>query len=288
MDYRARFYSSALGRFVQPDSIIPNPANPQAFNRYTYVLNDPIRFNDPSGHVCSDPDDLWSPSCDGGGGPPPNSPAPLPSAPVVINNPDPLDDGLVPDEPRRNRGGARGGGEEDEALLESLLGLWDDYNYYAGSSDIPLYQYYSWWFDLTVTGNVGFAYSNNSPWTISLFPPSLEHTFYQTHDGFSLNYDPINPYVGYGQSLPHSLISSVSGINVNPINGAVTSNLSLGSGRWSYSQSLTIKATVRPLEATVATVAGGIGLAYWAFGPTGIVAAGETVRRLAPVLQGLR
>jgi hypothetical protein len=37
------------------------------------VLNNPIRFNDPTGHVCSDPDDLWSPSCDGNGGPPSNT-----------------------------------------------------------------------------------------------------------------------------------------------------------------------------------------------------------------------
>jgi len=50
MDYKARFYSPALGRFVQPDSIIPNPANPQNFNRFGYVLNNPIVFTDPTGH----------------------------------------------------------------------------------------------------------------------------------------------------------------------------------------------------------------------------------------------
>jgi hypothetical protein len=50
MDYRARFYSVALGRFQQPDTIIPNPANPQSFNRFSYVYNRPINYNDPSGH----------------------------------------------------------------------------------------------------------------------------------------------------------------------------------------------------------------------------------------------
>jgi len=50
MDYRARFYSPALGRFIQPDTIIPSPANPQAWNRYTYVYNNPILYNDPTGH----------------------------------------------------------------------------------------------------------------------------------------------------------------------------------------------------------------------------------------------
>ena len=62
MDYKARFYSVGLGRFLQPDSIIPNPANPQSWNRYSYVENRPILFNDPFGHdsVCgysySDPE----------------------------------------------------------------------------------------------------------------------------------------------------------------------------------------------------------------------------------------
>jgi len=29
---------------------VPNPANPQAWNRFSYVLNNPIIFSDPSGH----------------------------------------------------------------------------------------------------------------------------------------------------------------------------------------------------------------------------------------------
>jgi len=53
MDYKARFYSSALGRFIQPDTIIPDASNPQAWNRYSYVFNRPISLNDPSGH-CPD------------------------------------------------------------------------------------------------------------------------------------------------------------------------------------------------------------------------------------------
>jgi len=54
MDYRARFYSPSLGRFVQADSIVPGAGNPQAFNRYAYVANNPINFTDPSGRIICD------------------------------------------------------------------------------------------------------------------------------------------------------------------------------------------------------------------------------------------
>ncbi|MBM3135718.1 MAG: hypothetical protein FJZ89_10660 [Chloroflexi bacterium] len=47
--YGARYYDAALGRFIQPDTIVPNPVNPQALNRYSYVLNNPLRFIDPTG-----------------------------------------------------------------------------------------------------------------------------------------------------------------------------------------------------------------------------------------------
>jgi len=50
MDYKFRFYSDTLGRFIQPDTLIPDPANPQAWNRFSYVNNRPVNFNDPTGH----------------------------------------------------------------------------------------------------------------------------------------------------------------------------------------------------------------------------------------------
>jgi hypothetical protein len=50
MDYKARFYDATLMRWTQPDTIVPGAGNPQSLNRFSYVLNQPILFNDPSGH----------------------------------------------------------------------------------------------------------------------------------------------------------------------------------------------------------------------------------------------
>jgi RHS repeat-associated protein len=51
MDYNARYYDPRLGRFISPDSIVPNPRNPQDLNRYSYVRSNPLRHTDPSGQV---------------------------------------------------------------------------------------------------------------------------------------------------------------------------------------------------------------------------------------------
>ena len=48
--YNARFYAPKLGRFLSADTIALGLENPQNWNRYTYTLNNPIKFNDPSGH----------------------------------------------------------------------------------------------------------------------------------------------------------------------------------------------------------------------------------------------
>ncbi|MCH2042068.1 MAG: FG-GAP-like repeat-containing protein [Saccharospirillaceae bacterium] len=46
----ARLYDPVLGRFVSPDSVIPDAGKPLAYNRYAYVYNNPALASDPSGH----------------------------------------------------------------------------------------------------------------------------------------------------------------------------------------------------------------------------------------------
>jgi RHS repeat-associated protein len=50
MDYRARYYSPYLNRWIQPDPIIPDLGNPQSLNRFMYVFANPLKLIDPSGY----------------------------------------------------------------------------------------------------------------------------------------------------------------------------------------------------------------------------------------------
>jgi RHS repeat-associated protein len=45
----ARYQSSLLGRFLSPDLINGIPDEPQSWNRYSYTLNNPLKYVDPTG-----------------------------------------------------------------------------------------------------------------------------------------------------------------------------------------------------------------------------------------------
>jgi RHS repeat-associated protein len=58
MFYNARWYDPYLNHMTQPDTIVPDPYNSQDYDRYSYARNNPIRYNDPSGHIaCESFDD---------------------------------------------------------------------------------------------------------------------------------------------------------------------------------------------------------------------------------------
>lgn len=44
-----RLYDPIICRFLSPDPFIPDNLNSQAYNRYSYVVNNPLKFKDPSG-----------------------------------------------------------------------------------------------------------------------------------------------------------------------------------------------------------------------------------------------
>jgi len=45
----ARLYNSCLGAFCSADPVEGQPGDPQSWNRYAYVRNDPIDLTDPTG-----------------------------------------------------------------------------------------------------------------------------------------------------------------------------------------------------------------------------------------------
>lgn len=47
----ARYYDAEIGRFISPDTVVPDWTDPQSFNRYSYCRNNPLRYIDPSGHL---------------------------------------------------------------------------------------------------------------------------------------------------------------------------------------------------------------------------------------------
>jgi RHS repeat-associated protein len=51
---RARWYDPYPNRFVTPDSILSDHANPQSLNGYAYVGNNALKYVDPSGHYYGD------------------------------------------------------------------------------------------------------------------------------------------------------------------------------------------------------------------------------------------
>jgi len=49
IDMKGRMYDPRLGRFLSPDPFVQAPTDPQNFNRYSYCLNNPLKYTDPSG-----------------------------------------------------------------------------------------------------------------------------------------------------------------------------------------------------------------------------------------------
>jgi RHS repeat-associated protein len=71
---RVRFYDPSIGRFITEDAVTGSIDSPLSLNRYSYVEDNPMTFNDPSGNVIAIP----------GGGvisyiPHPQPPAPPPT-----------------------------------------------------------------------------------------------------------------------------------------------------------------------------------------------------------------
>jgi len=51
INMNGRIYDPRLGRFLSPDPYVQAPYNSQNYNRYSYCLNNPLKYTDPSGKL---------------------------------------------------------------------------------------------------------------------------------------------------------------------------------------------------------------------------------------------
>jgi hypothetical protein len=69
--YNARYYDSARGTFLSPDTLVPDAGVLFDYNRYMYVRGNPLKYTDPTGHFveddiphlcagCTSWDDVWA------------------------------------------------------------------------------------------------------------------------------------------------------------------------------------------------------------------------------------
>jgi RHS repeat-associated protein len=52
INMKGRIYDPKIARFLTPDPIVSSPWRGNGYDRYGYVLNNPLRYTDPSGFIC--------------------------------------------------------------------------------------------------------------------------------------------------------------------------------------------------------------------------------------------
>ena len=55
INMNGRVYDPQLAWFLSPDPFVQSPLNMQSYNRYSYALNNPLKYIDPSGYVSDNP-----------------------------------------------------------------------------------------------------------------------------------------------------------------------------------------------------------------------------------------
>lgn len=59
INMNGRLYDPVLGRFLSPDNFVQTPDFSQNYNRYSYCLNNPLKYTDPSGELFGIDDLVW-------------------------------------------------------------------------------------------------------------------------------------------------------------------------------------------------------------------------------------
>ena len=51
INMNGRAYDPMIGQFLSPDPFVQSPDNSQSYNRFSYCMNNPLKFTDPSGYL---------------------------------------------------------------------------------------------------------------------------------------------------------------------------------------------------------------------------------------------
>jgi RHS repeat-associated protein len=81
----ARSYASGQARFLSPDPLEGHVGDPQSWNRYAYVVNDPVNLSDPSGQG------FWDEVIEAFGFDPNDDGAQKPKTGYVLGSTEPID-----------------------------------------------------------------------------------------------------------------------------------------------------------------------------------------------------
>ncbi len=68
INMNGRTYDPTISRFTSADPYIQDPTNSQSFNRYAYVMNNPLKYTDPSGYYPESAEDETADNERGGDG----------------------------------------------------------------------------------------------------------------------------------------------------------------------------------------------------------------------------
>ncbi len=267
MDYKARFYSPALGRFVQPDSIIPNPGNPQAFNRFSYTANNPINYNDPTGHD-------WEDCAEGMGDylckqhkkrvagilnkntpppPPPLYPGCVGSARTAAcltggtNWHNSLISGGISKPGNSSLFASGYGGANTNAAWNPLSSV----NWGGSTNPITLFQAFSPFMSIRIKSQYAATYSNGRPVTIYMSPSGFTSVadYLQLNNGFSANVT-TDGTAGTTQSMLgdslNGMFNTSSGFDFNPHTNQLSANVSVAYGPWSATQAMSLEVNINP------------------------------------------
>ena len=60
INMNGRLYDPYLQRFLSPDNVVQDPLNAQSYNRYSYCLNNPLMYTDPTGWQMAPIDQFWN------------------------------------------------------------------------------------------------------------------------------------------------------------------------------------------------------------------------------------